>query len=351
MPDTDPSAIPTPVPPPSSAVLVTGAGGAAAVTLIRALTGHTRVIAADMDPLAVGLYLVPAAQRVLLPRGDDPGFVAALLACAVEHGVDLVIPTVDVELRDVSAARDRFAAEGIRLLVESVDTLDVCLDKAALVQRCADYVRVPTTLVLDESTTDEDLAALGTPYITKPRRGAGGRGFSVIAEPADLARVPRDGTMIVQEYLPGTEYSIDVLCRPDGHVVAAVPRTRDKVDSGIAVAGRTVRDDGLEAFGRGVARAIGATGVINVQARQAVDGTAALLEVNARFPGTMTLTMLAGIDMPVLGTAAALGEALPDELSFRELAVVRHWADVAVPIEEYGVVQSTVPAAATGSAP
>ena len=36
-------------------------------------------------------------------------------------------------------------------------------------------------------------------------------------------------------------------------IVAAVPRRRDKVDSGIAVAGRTVADPALEQFGRVVA--------------------------------------------------------------------------------------------------
>ncbi|MGI8882105.1 MAG: ATP-grasp domain-containing protein [Jatrophihabitans sp.] len=341
----------SPVLPENSAVLITGAGGAAAVTLIRALTGHARVVAADIDPLAVGLYLVPAAQRILLPRGDDPGFVDALLASAVEHRVGLVIPTVDIELRDVSAARGRFAEHGIRLLVETTGCLDLCLDKAALVARCADRVRVPRTVVLSQSTTAADLAGLGAPFIVKPRQGAGGRGFAVISEPGDLDRVPHDETMIAQENLPGTEYSIDVLCRPDGHVVAAVPRTRDKVDSGIAVAGRTVRDAGLESFGRGVAVAIGATGVINVQARRAVDGAPALLEVNARFPGTMTLTMLAGIDMPLLGTAAAFGASLPDRIDFQELAVVRHWADVAVPIDEYGVIGTGPPVATAAGAP
>jgi carbamoyl-phosphate synthase large subunit len=328
----------------ANAVLVTGAGGAAAVTLIQALTGYVDVIAADIDPLAVGLYLVDAKNRTIIPRGDDPDFVDALLAAALEHHADLIIPTVDVELSVVSAARARFAAHGITLLVESTHTLDLCLDKARLVTACAGSVRVPTTIVYDTSTTDQDFARLGQPFITKPRRGAGGRGFSIITDMTQLDLVAADGTMLLQEFLPGVEYSIDVLCRPDGHVVAAVPRSRDKVDSGIAVAGRTVRDEHLEDFGRHVATAIGATGVVNVQARCAPDGAPALLEVNARFPGTMTLTMSAGVNMPVLATAGAYGLALPEHVDFREVAVVRHWADVVVPIEEYAAISALHPA-------
>lgn len=323
-------------------VFVTGAGGAAAVTLIRALATDATIIAGDIDPLAVGLYLVAPSRRTLLLRGDDPGFVSDLLARAVAFGADLVIPTVDSELHAVAAARAEFAKHGIRLLVETVDTLETCLDKYELMRRCAPIVRVPLTRLWDGEANAEQLAEqLGSPFVVKPRQGAGGRGFAVITAPTQLADVPRDGSMMCQEYLPGTEYSIDVLARPDGHIVAAVPRSRDKVDSGIAVAGRTYHDEALQMFGRNVAVAIAATGVVNVQARRTTDGALALLEVNARFPGTMSLTMAAGINMPVLAVAAALGASLPDALDFADVAVVRHWEEIIVPIDEYGQVPAT----------
>lgn len=320
-------------------VLVTGAGGAAAVTLIQALRGDHRVVAADIDPLAVGLYLVPAPQRVLLPRGDDPAFVESLLAAAQSHGADLVIPTVDVELLPVSQAVGAFTEMGIRVLVESCTTLECCIDKYELMRRCAPKVRVPRTVLWGSATTDEQLASLGVPLIAKPRRGAGGRGFAVY-DSADAALLPpQDDSYILQEYLPGDEFSIDVLARPDGEVVAAVPRRRDKVDSGIAIAGRTVRDDDLVAFGKAVAETIGATAVVNVQARYCVDGTPALLEVNARFPGTMALTRAAGVDMPRLAVKGAFGGELPDAMDFTEVAMVRHWADVEVSIDDYARTQ------------
>lgn len=320
-------------------VLVTGAGGAAAVTVLRSLSGHAELVAADIDAFAVGLYLVPPSRRVLLPRGDDPAFVPTLLQCAIEHGATLVVPTVDSELREVSVARADFAAHGIDLLVEEVRTLDLCLDKLRLVQHCARVVRVPTTIELTAQTGAADLDALGLPFIIKPREGAGGRGFAVITRPDDLRGVPRDGSMIAQEMLPGDEFSIDVLGSPEGRIVAAVPRRRDKVDSGIAVAGRTVADPGLEEFGRAVAAAIGVVGVVNVQAKLDSTGRPGLLEVNARFPGTMALTRAAGIDMPLLAVRARHGLVLPETLPFREIAVVRHWAEVSVPVEEYASIE------------
>ena len=77
----------------------------------------------------------------------------------------------------------------------------------------------------------------------------------------------RDGSLLVQEHLPGPEYSLDVIARADGHVAGVVPRERLKVDSGIAVTGRTLHDDRLEGFARAVAEAIGLTTVANVQVK------------------------------------------------------------------------------------
>ncbi|WP_151526483.1 ATP-grasp domain-containing protein [Serinicoccus kebangsaanensis] len=317
-------------------VLVTGAGGAAAVTLLEALAEDYTVAAADLDPLAVGLYLVPEERRGLLPRGEDESFVDELLDLARRVGAGLVIPTVDVELLAVAAARGRFADHGIEVLVERTETLMTCLDKHVLMQHCADHVRVPRTVLWGEQATAEQVRDLGEPLIVKPRRGAGGRGFEVLPDAQALRRLPRDGTVIAQELLPGEEFSIDVLGRPEGgEPVAAVPRRRDKVDSGIAVAGRTVADPELVEIGRAVARAIGVVGVVNVQVRRAVDGTPALLEVNPRFPGTMSLTRAAGVDMPRLAVGAVLGRTLPERLDFTEVAVVRHWADVVVPVADY----------------
>ena len=64
-----------------------------------------------------------------------------------------------------------------------------------------------------------------------------------LVDAPDELTVPFDDSYILQELLPGEEISVDVLARRDGAVVAAVPRLRLKVDSGIAVAGETIHDD------------------------------------------------------------------------------------------------------------
>lgn len=307
-------------------VLVTGAGGPAGVAVIRSLLqrADVEVFAADMDGWASGLYLVPAAQRRIVPPGKSAEFVDALIAMCAADEIDVLFSTVDVELPPLARRR---AELGAALAAPRLDTLETCLDKFALAVRCAPLLRTPTTHLVGPAALAEDWAF---PIIVKPRSGAGSRGVRLVHSRTDLEALGDAPDLIAQEHLPGEEYSVDVFANAAGHVIAAVPRTRTRVDSGVSIAGRTVRDAGLESTAGAVARAIALTGVANVQLRRDVDGTPALLEVNPRFPGAMPLTIAAGVDMPSLALDLALGLHVPDHVPFRELANVRYLEDVFV---------------------
>jgi carbamoyl-phosphate synthase large subunit len=303
-------------------VMVTGAGGPAAVSVMKSLRADPSVslVAADMDPWAAGLYLVPPDARTLVPAGSDPGFADAVLARCVAMGVDVLIPTCDAELRPLGQARAVFREAGVELLLAPDPALDVCLDKLALADRCAGQVPVPRTEPLDQA----DPGLWTYPVMVKPRRGSGSRGIRVVESGRELTEMQASADYLVQEYLPGTEYSIDVLADVTGHVVASVPRVRERVDSGVSVAGRTLHDPELERFGAEVAAVTGLTYVANVQFRRDAAGRPALLEVNPRFPGTMPLTVASGVDMPLMALDTLRGKPLPDRAGFRDVAMVRY---------------------------
>jgi len=303
-------------------VLVTGVGGPAAVSVIKSLSldPTVQLVGADMDPWAAGLYLLPPDARTLIPAGLDPDFASAVLARCVALGVHVLIPTVDSEMRPLARARAEYEAAGIELMLAPERALDLTLDKLALARCCAGHVRVPRTECFDEVL---DPASWEYPVVLKPRTGSGSRDISVVASAGELASLGRSAEFIVQEYLPGEEYSIDVLADTGSHVIAAVPRLRARVDSGVSVAGRTVHDPELEDFGATVATVTGLTYIANVQCRRDAAGRAALLEVNPRAPGALPLTMASGVNMPRLALDALRGRPVPGHVDFREVAMVR----------------------------
>lgn len=314
-------------------VLVTGAGGAAAISFMRAVKEEGMELhAADMNPHAAGLYLVPPALRLCLPGGQEPSFVRRLLTECIERRIDILVPTVDAELLALARARHLFANRGIRLLLASEETLE-CLDKWTLLHLCRNWVALPRTELLDDSLLPTSWTY---PVVVKPRIGNGSRGVKLVESAEELGRIQTaQEELIVQEYLPGQEYSVDVLADRDGIVHAVVPRERLKVDSGVAVASRTVLDGELMAAATRVAQAIGLQYVANVQFKRRANGTPALLEVNPRFPATMPLTVEAGINMPRLSLRLVQGLPIPANTGmFRETAVVRHLKEVFVDVSD-----------------
>jgi carbamoyl-phosphate synthase large subunit len=308
-------------------VLVTGAGGPAGVAVIRSLVKRTDidVYAADMDGWASALYLVPAARRRIVPAGRSEDFVDRLIEMCREDSIDVLFSTVDVELPPLAKRRDELEAVGTKLAAPSYQTLVTTLDKFTLAELCAPLLNVPRTHLLNEQGVAVDWSF---PVIVKPRSGAGSRGVRLVEDRKQLEDIGFDERLIIQAHLPGDEFSVDVLAGLDGHVIAAVPRSRERVDSGVSIAGRTVRRAELEETAAAVARAIGLTGVANIQLRYDSSGRPALLEVNPRFPGAMPLTIAAGVDMPSLLHDLVLGHSVPEHIDFIELANVRYLEDV-----------------------
>jgi len=306
-------------------VLVTGAGGPSAISVWKSLRREHRLHMADMDACAAGLYLVPAEDRLLLPRGDDPRLADSVLAACVERGIDLLIPTVDAELVPLAQSRQRFEDAGVKLALAPLECLQQCRDKHALL----DFLRAVVPVPASEPLTPEvAAAAVDFPKFVKPRIASGSRGATLIRTREDLAAVRHDGSCLLQEWLPGEEYSVDVYVSGAGRIVAAVPRLRMKTDSGIAVTARTVDDPEVTQAAITAALAIGLRYAANIQFKRGVDGVCKLLEINPRFPGTLPLTVAAGVDMPALLVVDMRGDALPPgPMPFRELMVARYWTE------------------------
>ncbi len=324
-------------------ILITGAGGAAAISFMKALRGESvEFYAADMDPYAAGLYLVPSERRLLLPPGTDATFAARLLEHCKTYAIDVLVPTVDAELLPIAERRNAFEAAGVQVLLASQSALELCLDKWMLFQACNGVLPVPRTALFDEHF---DPYGWDMPLIVKPRRGSGSRGVVLVESHRDLDALTRSKALLVQEYLPGPEYSVDIMATGGGEVIAVVPRERLKVDSGVAVTARTVRHAVLEPLAKVIAVAFGLVYTANLQFRCDAEGKPILLEINPRFPGTMPLTVASGVNMPLLCLKELGGHPIrASECRFREMAMVRCWEEIMIPSEAITSLEQTTAA-------
>lgn len=285
-------------------VLITA--GSRRVPLVQAFqravraTGGGNVIVTDVNPLSPAVYVADRSYHV--PLSTDPGYLEAIdRICRIER-IGLLVPTIDDELTFFAERTAAFAAAGVRVAVSPPDTTAACNDKYETSRLLAAHglPGVPTYLP-DAAPTDR------FPLFIKPRRGRGGVGAFAVANERQLRffldYVPDP---VLQPYLDGPEFTIDLLCDFSGEPLSVVPRERVVIRAGVVDRGRTVRDARMIELGVAFARATRAVGALNLQCR-VVDGQPIVFEINPRFSGGIPLTIAAGADFPLMLVQLARG--------------------------------------------
>ncbi|MFI1989126.1 ATP-grasp domain-containing protein [Actinoplanes sp. NPDC020271] len=305
-------------------VAVTGAGGPAGVAVIRALqAAGENVLALDANPDAVGLRLT--AHAAVLPRADQPGYAAALLAVIAGHHPAALIGTVAEEYAALIPLTGPLAELGTRTWIP--EHAGICLDKIAFATTLH-QAGVPHPVT---AWTAETAHQVPGPWVVKPARGRGSRDVILVDDPRDLshafAQVPE---AIVQTRLTGREFTADALVDRDGRMVACVPRWREETRGGISVQGTTFASLAVTEVVAATLRAVRHTGPANVQGFVSELGDVTIVEVNPRFSGGLPLTLAAGADVVNTYLHGILNPhaALPS-LGFRaNLRMARHFSEV-----------------------
>jgi carbamoyl-phosphate synthase large subunit len=319
----------------SVAVMVTSAGSAPAVAVIQALREQqeipVRVVAADMDRLSVGFSL--ADERVVIPAAGTPEFVERVLEACRQFGVTVVFPIIDEELQLFADAAPQFAAHRIHVVTNPPEVVRVAKDKWLTHEWCLENaVQAPHAWLPNRLPV-----ALRYPVIVKPRGGRGSAGVELARDAAELGyHLACGANLMIQEYIDGPEFTVDILADATGRVVSVVPRERLMTKAGMCVKGRTLNASSLLDLSVHVAEAFGLTPRGNVQFKQSrQDSRYYLIEVNPKFGAGLPLTTAAGVNMPLLILKMLAGERIaPMVGQFQnELVMLRHWTEVFLPGE------------------
>lgn len=324
LPSVSPWLAPDPDPLHPTTVLVTGAGGPAGVAVIRALlaAGH-HPVALDADPAAVGLRLTEESHVV--PRFDDPSYLAALVRAATVSSAQAMICTVAEEYPVLVPAHPYLEESGLRTLMPSRGTVEACLDKWAFAGLMA-AAGLP-----GPATGIGSAEGIPGPWVVKPRFGRGSRDVHLVATAtrlrALLGIVPDP---IVQTQLTGREFTADALVDASGAVVSVSPRWRLETKAGISTKGETFHDEEVVNVCSLVLKAVDLVGPANVQGFVAADGGVVVHEVNPRFSGGLPLTLYAGADVVGEYLRAVLGLPMrPERLVARPgVRMMRHFTEV-----------------------
>jgi carbamoyl-phosphate synthase large subunit len=263
------------------------------VQALKRLRIKGNVITTDMNHWSPGLYF--GAGHYIVPLTTDPRYIPIIQSICFRERIHLLIPTIDDELPLFGRHKENFEAMGIRVAVSSERTGFICNDKHATAQFLQkEGVPFARTWLPSELSFGD----LQYPLFLKPRCGRGSVGAFTIRNERELHffldYVPDP---IVQEFLDGKEFTIDLLADFGGRVISVVPRERLVVRSGVTDRGRTMNHSGLVDLAVRTSEALDIRGPANIQVKLQNE-KATLFEVNPRFSGGIPLTIAAGADFP-----------------------------------------------------
>ena len=202
----------------NSTVLVPGASAPAAINTIKSLRMvkyPVTIISSDTNPISAGFYLSDAHE--VLPEIDNPSYTTRLFEIIAKHNIGILMPSSGYDIYHFSKNKGKLLERGVLAVVSDEGVMEKCRDKMET------FTFLSRKFALPFTTADPDKIR-EFPLIAKPRYGKGSKGIVKIDNEDDLKYVQsKNDNLIFQEYLPGTEYTIDVLSDLDGGPIIAVP--------------------------------------------------------------------------------------------------------------------------------
>ncbi len=296
------------------------APGIPVVRSLRADPGFTgRVVGLGYDPLDPGFYaegLLDAGAILPFPSAGREAVFEKLSSLRREYGIEVLVPTLDSELRIISALSRELADLGIAVHVPSPESIEA-VSKArlpALGERAG--IPIPASeAITTPAAIGRAADRLGLPLVVKGVY----YGATIASSEADAIvayhrYVASWGLPVVlQKHVRGEEYNVAALGDGTGRTVGAVAmRKMALTDKGKAWAGVTVADEKLLDATRRIIGALGWRGGIEVEfMRETETGALFVMEINPRFPAWVYLATAAGQNLAAAAVRLALGLRVP----------------------------------------
>lgn len=317
-----------------------------------------RIVGADLSADREAMLLVVDAYYQV-PRYTAADYVDRLLDICRRERVDVFFPHISMELPYVLARMDDFRQAGVRVAISEGSTLATANSK----YRLYEFMRrrgltTPRYFLVDSSATlRRRLAELdypARPVVVKMTENSGSRGVRVVRadlSKADLFMHDKPSSLnvsldemcdiidhcrplpelIAMEYLPGVEYTVDLLA---DHGRTLYIAGRRNTTSAMSIAQTSVVERKEEAYRlcEDIVRELRMDGNVGFDFMLDADDRPWLTDLNPRITATIVLYSAAGLNLPYLRVKQLLAEPLPEVRVAYGTRLVRKYRDLLIPV-------------------
>lgn len=280
----------------------------------KTLNIKSNVVAGDCSETAPAIYF--ADRKAILPRINEDNYIDEIINVCKREDIKLVIPTIDTDLLLLSEERDRIESEsGAEVLIASTEVISICRDKINTQKFLEENgFKIPKMYSEEELDSGE----LQFPLFIKPKSGSSSiNTFKVntIEELATYRSLIKEP--IVQDFMEGKEFTVDVFLDFDGNLITVVPRLRMATRSGEISKGKIIKDKEIIEDIKRLVKVLKPIGHITVQLMKTNKGIE-YIEINPRFGGGAPMSIQSGADSCENLYRLLMGESLEYNENYRD---------------------------------
>jgi len=264
------------------------------------------IFGTDITETAPALYYCDKSIQIC--RIDNLEYIPQLLNICRKNKINAVIPTIDTDLLLLSQNKQKFENVGTKVYIGAPDKIAICRDK-----RLTGEFFGSCGLKAPKAYDNISKYQGGYPAFIKPLDGSSSIDAYMVKNEEELGTYSlKIKDYIIQPYIDGTEYTIDIFCNYNGMPVYITPRTRMAVRSGEVLKTKICQDEKMILEMQKLIKKFKPCGQITVQLikdKQTEENY--YIEINPRFGGGAPLAIKAGADSAQALLLDLLGQELP----------------------------------------
>lgn len=227
-----------------------------------------------------------------LPNITEKHFLNNFNKILLEHAIDFIIPTHDTVALFLKEHELQLSA---KVIVADLKTTHICRYKSLTYKQFADQPFIPNIYPGPNDVTEY-------PVFLKPDDGQGGKSTFYATNKQELQfYLQQHPNLLICEYLPGEEISIDCFTDRHGTLRFMSPRTRERTLAGISVDSKLIPvSSEISSIAHTLNHQLSFRGYWFFQIKRDKYGQFKLLEIATRLAGTSALTVGRDVNLALL---------------------------------------------------
>lgn len=256
---------------------------------------NSKIVTADLSNTAPAIYF--GDKNYIIPRIGSDKYILTIIDICNKEDVKLIVPTIDTELlilaENKNLIEDKTKA---KVLVSDEKVIKICRDKINTNRFFEENgFGVPKKISQEELCIKE----LKFPLFIKPLNGSSSINAFKVNNLKELSFFNEYiENPIIQKFIEGDEYTIDVFLDFEANPITIVPRKRLATRGGEVSKGLVVKDKELIEEIKKVIQKLKPIGHITIQCMKTKDGIK-FIEINPRFGGGAPISIKVGANSPL----------------------------------------------------